>query len=270
MILANKIAIIYGVGDSMGGAVARAFAAAGAKVFLTARTVDNAAAVADQIRAAGGAAEVGRVDALDERAVQQYAERVQREAGALDISFNLINIQDKQNVPLADMALEDFVRPIDVAMRTQFLTMTAAARIMTRRRSGVILSLTATPGGIGYPKVGGFGPACCAIEAFSRNLAAEVGPAGVRVVNLRSAGSPDSRPFRDALAQGGERVKAFIARMEDDTMLKRLPAMKDIANAATFLASDLAGTITGVTVDVTAGTTGALNYKMPDVAFVGR
>ena len=168
------------------------------------------------------------------------------------------------------MSSEDFVRPVTVAMRTQFFTMTAAARVMIRQRSGVILSLTATPGGLGYPKVGGFGPACSAIETLSKNLASEVGPSGVRVVNLRSAGSPDSRQFRDALAQGGDRVRTFVRRMEDDTMLKRLPAMADIAHVAMFLASDLAAMITGVTVDVTAGTTAALNYTMPDIAFVGR
>ena len=166
------------------------------------------------------------------------------------------------------MQAEDFVRPVRTAMLTQFLTGTAAGRIMARQKSGVILSLTATPGGIGYPLVGGFGPACCAIEAFSRNLAAELGPAGVRVVNLRSAGSPDSKPFREALEQGGDEVKEFIDKLQDDTMLKQMPMMKDIANAALFLASDLAQRITGVTLDVTVGTTSALNYKLPSIAFV--
>jgi enoyl-[acyl-carrier-protein] reductase (NADH) len=128
------------------------------------------------------------------------------------------------------------------------------------QKSGVILSLTATPGGIGYALVGGFGPACSAIEAFSRDFAAELGPRGVRVVNLRSAGSPDSRPFREALDQGGEEMKDFMAKLRADTMLKKMPMMKDIANAAVFLASDLADKITGVTLDVTAGTTSALNY----------
>ena len=140
---------------------------------------------------------------------------------------------------------------------------------MSRQRSGVILSLTATPGGIGYPMVGGFGPACCAIESFSRNLAAELGPSGVRVVNIRSAGSPDSRPFREAAAQGGEEVKEFFAQLKNDTMLEEMPLMQDIANAAVFLGSDRAAKITGVTLDITAGTTSALNYKMPTIAFVG-
>jgi NAD(P)-dependent dehydrogenase (short-subunit alcohol dehydrogenase family) len=187
------------------------------------------------------------------------------------------NLDDRPRSPL-DHLLGDFgrfpqkrvIRHVDAAMLTHFLTATAAGRIMSRQRSGVVLTLTATPGGIGYPMVGGFGPACCAIEAFSRNLAAELGPHGVRVVNIRSAGSPDSQPFREAAAQGGEEVKEFFARLKNDTMLKEMPLMKDIANAAVFLASDLAGKITGVTLDVTAGTTGALNYKMPTIAFVER
>lgn len=270
MILKNKNAVLYGVGESMGGAVARALAIAGAKVFLTARNLENARKVADEIRAAGGQAEADKVDALNEQAVNDHADRVVKMSGTLDVSFNLINIEDRQGTPLVDMLADDFVRPVRTAMLTQFLTATAAGRVMLQQRSGVVLSLTATPGGIGYPMVGGFGPACCAIEAFSRNLAAELGPHGIRVVNIRSAGSPDSRPFRDAAAQGSEAVKEFFARLKDDTMLKELPLMQDIANAAVFLASDLAGKITGVTLDVTAGTTSALNYKVPTIAFPKR
>jgi NAD(P)-dependent dehydrogenase (short-subunit alcohol dehydrogenase family) len=270
MILKNKNAVLYGVSESLSGAVAQALVEAGAKVFLTARRLENARKVADQIRAAGGQAEADEVDALDERAVNQHADQMVTMSGTLDVSFNLINLGARQGTPLVDMSVDDFVRPVRTAMLTQFLTATTAGRIMSRQRSGVVLSLTATPGGIGYPMVGGFGPACCAIEAFSRNLAAELGSHGVRVVNIRSAGSPDSRPFREAAAQGGEEGKEFFARLKNDTMLKELPMMKDIANAAVFLASDLAGKITGVTLDVTAGTTSALNYKVPTIAFVTR
>jgi 3-oxoacyl-[acyl-carrier protein] reductase len=269
MILQNKNAVLYGVGVSLGGAVAKALAEAGAKVFLTSRRLQNARQVADEICAVGGLAEADQVDALDETAINDHADRVVARAGTLDVSFNLINLGERQGMPLVEMASDDFVRPVRTAMLTQFLTATAAGRIMSRQRSGVILSLTATPGGIGYPMVGGFGPACCAIEAFSRNLAAELGPSGVRVVNIRSAGSPDSRPFREAAAKGGEEVEGFFAQLKNDTMLKEMPLMKDIADAAVFLASDLAGKITGVTLDITAGTTSALNYKIPTIAFVG-
>ena len=268
MNLHNKNAVLYGVGESLGGAVARALASAGATVFLTARDLRKAQKVADAIRASGGRAEVAEVDALDEAAVNRHAAAVVEKGGSLDVSFNLINIRDVQDIPLLEMSCADFVQPVNVAMRTQFITATAAGRIMSRQGSGVILTLTATPGGIGYAKVGGFGPACCAIEGFSRNLAAELGVSGVRVANIRSAGSPDSQPFQQALAHGGPEVAGFLEKLKDDTMLKALPLMEDIANTAVFLASPLAGKITGVTIDVTAGTTSALNYKVPSIAFV--
>ncbi|XYI02255.1 SDR family NAD(P)-dependent oxidoreductase [Sorangium sp. So ce1128] len=268
MLLENKVAVIYGAGESLGGAVGRALAEAGAKVYLTARRLANARRVAEEIEAAGGQADADEVDALDEQGVNRHVERVVKEAGALDVSFNLIGLADTQDIPLIEMKAEDFVRPVRTAMLTQFLTATAAGRVMSRQGSGVILSLTATPGGIGYPMVGGFGPACCAIESFSRDLASELGSRGVRVVNIRSAGSPDSRPFREALDRGGERAQEFLDKLAADTMLKDMPRMRDIAHAAVFLASDHAAKITGVTLDVTAGTTSALNYKVPSIAFV--
>ena len=90
MLLQNKNALIYGGGGSIGGAVARAFAREGARVFLADRTPANLEAVADQIRAAGGRAETAEVDALDEHAVDEHADAVAAAAGRIDISFNLI------------------------------------------------------------------------------------------------------------------------------------------------------------------------------------
>ncbi len=138
---------------------------------------------------------------------------------------------------------------------------------MMKQGSGIILSLTATPGGIGYPFTGGFGPACCAMESFSRNLASELGVYGIRVLNMRSGGSPDSKVFKEAIESDPGGMEAVIRKMEEDTMLKKLPLMADIANAAVFLASDMAGKITGVTIDVTCGTTAGLNYRVPSHNF---
>ncbi|HKH63714.1 MAG TPA: SDR family oxidoreductase [Flavitalea sp.] len=267
MILQNKNAIIYGAGGSLGGAVSKALAREGARLFLTGRNISSVQKLAEEIIASGGVAEAAEVDALDENAVNRHVDTVIEKAAALDISFNAIGLQDTQNIPLVNMKVADFTRPITTAMQTQFLTATAAGRAMMRRGSGVILSLTATPGGIGYPNVGGFGPACCAMESFSRDLASELGPFGIRVVNIRSAGSPDSKVFREAIEKGGQQVLDIIESMKGDTMLKSLPLMEDIANTAVFLASTMAGKITGVTVDVTCGTTNGLNYKASTIAF---
>jgi 3-oxoacyl-[acyl-carrier protein] reductase len=267
MMLQNKNAVIYGAGGSLGGAVSKAFARQGARVFLAGRHLSSVKKVADEISASGGVVETAQVDALDEKAVNNHLDTVIQKGGTVDISFNAIGLQDTQNIPLVDMKLSDFIRPVNIAMQTQFLTATAAGRMMMKQKSGVILSLTATPGGIGYPRVGGFGPACCAMESFSRDLASELGPFGIRVVNIRSAGSPDSKVFSEAIATGGQEVLDNIKALEEDTMLKSLPLMQDIANAAVFLASSMAGKITGVTIDVTCGTTNALNYKVATMPF---
>jgi enoyl-[acyl-carrier-protein] reductase (NADH) len=81
-------------------------------------------------------------------------------------------------------------------------------------------------------------------------------------VNIRSGGSPDSRVFKQAIDHFPDVMKNVLREMKADTMLKRLPLMADIANTAVFLASEMAGMITGVTVDVTGGTTAGLNYRM--------
>jgi NAD(P)-dependent dehydrogenase (short-subunit alcohol dehydrogenase family) len=261
MLLQNKNAIIYGAGGSLGGAVAKALAAAGARLFLTGRNISSVQDVADEILAAGGNAEATQVDALDEKAINSCLDEIVQKTGHIDISFNAIGVQVVQNIPLVDIAVDDFMNPISSIMKSHFLTSTAAGKIMMKQGSGIILSLTATPGGIGYPYTGGFAPACSALESFSRNLASELGVYGVRVVNMRSGGSPDSRVFKNAIDNHRDAMEPILRSMEGDTMLKKLPMMADIANLAVFLSSDLAGKITGVTVDVTCGTTAGLNYK---------
>jgi len=262
MLLQNKNAVIYGAGGSLGGAVAKAMAAAGAKVFLTGRNLSIVQKTADAILASGGRVEVNEVDGFDAKAINAHLENIIRKEDTINISFNAVGVDVVQNIPLVDISPVDFVTPITQTMQTRFLTAIAAGKVMMKQGSGVILSLTATPGGIGYPFTGGFAPACSAVESFSRNLASELGVYGVRVVNIRSGGSPDSKVFKDAIDNNPEEMKAALEKMEADTMLKKLPLMADIANTAVFLASDLAGKITGVTIDVTSGTTAALNYRV--------
>ena len=261
MILQNKNAVIYGAGGSLGGAVAKAFAAAGARIFLTGHRAASVQKTADEIAAAGGLAEVAVVDAFDEAAVIRHLETVANTAGSIDISFNAVDIPLIQNIPLTEIPLDEFVRPVTQTMQTRYITAIAAGKQMMKQRSGVILSLTATPGGTGYPYTGGFAPACAAVEALSRNLAAELGIYGIRVVNIRSGGSPDSRVFKQAIDSAPAAMEPILRQMKDDTMLKSLPLLADIANTAVFLVSDMAAKITGVTIDVTCGTTAGLNYR---------
>ena len=99
---------------------------------------------------------------------------------------------------------------------------TAAARHMARNRSGVILAITASAVR-GYSNVGGFGVACAAIEGFCRQLAAEMGPQGIRVVCLRSAGSSDAPGVDEVFHRHAENAgisrEAFEAGIAERTLL---------------------------------------------------
>lgn len=194
MLLENKNAVIYGGGGSIGGAVARTFAREGAKVFLVGRTLAKVEAVAEEIRSAGGMAETAQVDALDEPAVEKHIGDVVEQVGNIDVSFNAISIRDVQLIPLVDMSREDFMSPISTGVSTHFLTARAAARHMIEQGSGVILTLSssAVRGFVGGVHMGGFGIAGTAIEALTKQLAAELGPQGIRTVCLRPEGIPES------------------------------------------------------------------------------
>ena len=184
MLLENKVALIYGAGGPIGGAVARAFAREGASVFLAGRTQEKLNRVADEIRSMGGKAETSQVDALDEKAVNQFVNKVIKQMEYIDISFNVISYGDIQK-PLIELTVDEFLQPIINAMRTQFLTTKAVISHMSRRGSGVIMHF----GGSGpqtLPGLGGFKVALDAIEGLRRQWAIEFGKQGVRVVTWSS------------------------------------------------------------------------------------
>lgn len=254
MLLEGKRAVIYGAGGAIGGAVARAFAREGARVFLAGRTLESLEAVAEEIRAAGGVAGTAEVDAFDERVVDRHADRVAAEAGGIDVSFNVISYGDVQGTPLVEMSYEDFERPVVNAVRSQFLTARAAARHMIRQGSGVILTFGGaggrdpirdfTSGGF-QVHLGGFQVALGAIDVLRRQLAVELGPHGIRVVTLQSGGVPETtrEDWREAITQS----------LAASSMLKRTETLEEVGNVAAFAASDLARGMTATSINITHG-----------------
>jgi NAD(P)-dependent dehydrogenase (short-subunit alcohol dehydrogenase family) len=259
MLLKNKNAIIYGAGGGIGGGVARTFALEGARVFLAGRTRETLEAVAVDITAAGGVAEVAVVDALDEKAVEEHARTVASQAGSIDVSFNLIMRGDVQGIPLIDMTTADLARAVVTGLTTNFLTARAAARYMVKQGSGVILMLTSGSSSGGTPMMGSTSPADAAIEAFMRSLAAELGPQGVRVLGIWTAGVAETltpeklAAVNSSMVLDAEAIKNVIAAIAGMTMLRRAPGLAQVADTATFLASDRASGMTGTITNVTCG-----------------
>lgn len=258
-LLQDKNAVIYGAGGSIGGGVARTFAREGARVFLAGRTRKSLEAVAADIRAAGGLVEVAELDALDEQAVEEHASAVAAQAGSLDISFNLVSRGDVQGVPLIEMSTEDFTRPITTGITANFITARAAARQMIEQGSGVLLALDSGSAN-GSPMMGGTGPADAATDTLIRNLAAEVGPYGVRVLGIWAAGVPETlspeklAAVNSSMEMDEEAFQGLLDRLDEMRMLRRSPRLEQVAEVAAFLASDRAAAITGTFVNVTSGT----------------
>ena len=255
MLLENKNAVIYGAGGAIGGTVARIFAREGARVFLTGRTLAKVETVAEEISATGGAAEAAEVDAFDERAVEEHVDAVAEKAGGIDISFNAIGVDHVQLTPLVEMSSEDFIRPVTSYVTTHLLTARAAARRMAEKGSGVILTLSASAVRVYVPGVyvGGFGVACVAIEALTKQFAAELGPQGIRVNCLRSEGIPES--WEGASTEGWSASPEEVeAALKDRSLLGRVTTLADVGNAAAFMASDRTGAMTGTVANLTCGT----------------
>jgi len=241
VLLEDKNAVIYGAAGSIGGAVARAFAREGATVHLVGRRAEPLDALAAELSATGGRASSATVDALDEDAVDSHAASVVASAGSIDISLNVISHGEVFGTSLAEMNLADYERPIRTGTRSTYLTSRAAARHMIPKRSGVILMF----GGYGRPLqdfyLGGFQVALSAVDALRRQLAAELGAFGIRVVTLQSVGIPESH------GSNGD---------GDDTpptLLSRAPTLADVGRVAAFAASDHAAAITGTAINITSG-----------------
>ncbi len=245
MLLENKVAVIYGAGGPIGSAVAYTFAREGARVFLAGRTQAKLDEVVEEIRANGGLADSAVVDALDEKAVEGYVDAIVKQAGHLDISFNLISYGDVQK-PLLELSVEDFLQPIVNATRSHFLTTRAAVRHMIRRGSGVILMF----GGSGpqtSPGLGGFKIALDALEGLRRQWAIELGAQGIRVITLKTGGIVDS------ISEDVPRYDEIVTSIQESTLLKRAATRADVGEVAAFVASDQARTMTSTDINISCG-----------------
>ena len=259
MMLKDKVAVIYGAGGDIGGAVARAFAREGARLFLTGHRRAAVEAVAKDIVSGGGSAEASDVDALDEQAVNKHLQSVIDHVGRVDISFNAVGIPDAKilGVPLVEMDVKQFSLPIAAYTTSYFLTASIAAKHMIPKKSGVIMTVSALPARMGSRLNGGYGPAQAAKEAMTRDLSVELAPQGIRVVSLRPHGIPETSTMKEvfdlkakALGMTWEHFTGYLA---STTHPRRVMTLEEMANVAVFVASDKATGMTGTTVNLTMG-----------------
>ena len=247
--LSGKVAIVTGGGSGIGAEISRTLARAGAAVCIFGRTAASIDAVVADIARAGGKAMAYRVDVGDEAAYCEAIAAVVAAHGQLDILVN--NANQFTFGPLVATTTDDWHRNFTTSVDGTFWGTREAMRHMAAS-GGAVINISSICGSLGSAYMAGYSAAKAAINNFSRTAAVEGAPQGIRV-NVVTPAVVDTPATNGMLSD--DAAKAATERL---IPMGRVGLPSDIANAVAFLASDLAGYITGVELPVDGGRACAL------------
>jgi 3-oxoacyl-[acyl-carrier protein] reductase len=241
--LAGKVALVTGGSKGIGAATCALLAANGAKVAVNGRSLESAEALADTL---GGDAIAVAADCTDPAAVAAMHEEIEARIGPVELlaafaggfeSFNQVH----------EMTVEEFRHVVDANLTSTFVTVKAFLPAMLDRGRGSIVTMSSISGRfLDKPTQAAYAASKAGVAMFTRHLALEVGPSGVRA-NVVAPGTTMSERIERVMSEDA------IARTAALSPLGRLGTPEDTANAAVFLLSDAAGWLTGVTLDVSGG-----------------
>jgi 3-oxoacyl-[acyl-carrier protein] reductase len=240
--LEGRVALVTGSSRGLGRAIALRLAARGAIVVAAARG-DHAAGVVEEIRAAGGQAEIASADVTDEAAVAALVARALERFGRIDILVNNAGITRDQL--MLRMKREDWDAVIATNLTAAFTCVQAVLKTMVRQRSGRIVNVTSIVGQSGNAGQANYAASKAGLIGFTKSLALEVASRNI-TVNAVAPGLIDTDMTR-AISDGAQ------AEWAERIPLKRLGTPADVAGAVEFLVSDEAAYITGHVLAVNGG-----------------
>lgn len=250
MRLDGKVAVVTGGGGGLGSLAACAFAAAGADVVVVGRTAASLQAAADAVRGVGRRAAAIVADVTRSADVNRMVERAVGEFGRIDILLNNAGVTSPKTV--LELTDEDWHRIMDTSATGAFYCARAVAPVMMSQREGSIISMGSILSARGMAKRTAYSAAKAAVMNFTRALALELGPHGIRV-NAIAPTVIVTDLNRELVRTQPQLYQAVL----DRTPLGRLGEPEDIAGALVFLASPAARFITGQTLFVDGGYTAA-------------
>ena len=249
MLLTDRVALVTGASRGIGAATAVVLAERGARVAVSGRTVSDLERVAADIEKAGGQAVAIRCDVLDEAQVDDMVARAAEAWGRLDILVNNAGMGN-QTKPMEEITLEEWDYMVRLNLHSVFLCVRAAAPHMKKQSWGRIINVSSFAGR-NYSRISGpqYGAAKAGMLGFTRHMAVELGPHGICV----NAVAPSVVLSERVKAKWEARTEEERRRILAGIPLGRLAEPRELATVIAFLASDDAGYVNGVSLDVNGG-----------------
>ncbi|WP_340315662.1 SDR family NAD(P)-dependent oxidoreductase [Rhizorhabdus argentea] len=244
-LLEGKVAIVTGAGSNMGEAAAELFVSEGAKVIVADHHVERGTAVAARIGALFVQVDVSKsaeVDSLVQTAIDKFAK--------LDIMFNNAGIA--RLCPVTDVGDEEYQAIMGVNVGGVFFGTRAAGKVMRQQGSGTIINTASTNAILGVPGMALYSASKAAVVSFTKTVAVELAPFGVRV----NAICPGSVPSPIIMADMGVTTED-IADFDKKLPMRRVGKPQEVARGALFLASDQSSYVTGHALVIDGGLTAA-------------
>jgi 3-oxoacyl-[acyl-carrier protein] reductase len=245
--LENKVAVVTGASKGIGAAIAKHFAAAGAKVVVNyASSKEGADKVVKEITDNGGTAFAVQADVSNEADVNRLFEETSKAFGALDILVN--NAVAQGYAPIEQISVEAFNQSFSVNVLGPILTIQAALKQFDGKGGNII---NISSGASKYPLPGAslYSSTKAALDAFTIALSKELGARNVRINSILPGATETEGATAAGVTKGSDYEKMFVEK----TPLGRRGQPTDIAKAAVFLASDDAAWITGEQISVSGG-----------------
>ena len=241
----GMVVAVTGGARGIGLGIAEAFAEAGATVWMGSRNAKAGEAVAQRIRAGGGAVRFQPLDVADQTSVRAFRDACLREAGHIDVLVNNAGVLARK--ALLEMTEEECDAMLDINVKGVFLCCQAVGEAMVAAQSGRIINISSTSAAAGAWKSTVYGATKAAIWQFSRMLALEWAPHGI-LVNTIAPGAVPTDLNANVMAIPEQR-QIILARIP----LGRMGTPADVAGVALFLASPAADYLTGQVIFVDGG-----------------
>jgi NAD(P)-dependent dehydrogenase (short-subunit alcohol dehydrogenase family) len=241
--LDGRTALVTGGGDGVGLGVARALAAAGARVVLSGR---REAVIRDAAAELGGDATAVTLDVSDLESLPEAIAALQRDAGPIDVLVN--NAGNHARAPALEHEDAAFAAVLDVHLRGAFALTREVARGMAERDGGSVVFISSVNALIGLPAAPGYAAAKAAQLGLTRALAAEWAPLGVRV-NAIVSGWIEAGMSQRIFAADPARGERVMGRVP----MRRFGSAEDVGRAVVYLSSPAAAYVTGVALPVDGG-----------------